>query len=74
MESEHVYFGNRMFTAKDLIGMYAKTIECLVLLVIFYLIMLLPVSVLGLVVGVLMTSNDNSMNKENSYGKERKQI
>ena len=36
-----------MFTAKDLIGMYAKTIECLVLLVIFYLIMLLPVSVLG---------------------------
>ena len=30
--------------------------------------------VLGLVVGVLMTSNDNSMNKENSYGKERKQI
>ena len=36
-----------MFTAKDLIGMYAKTIECLVLLVIFYLIMLLPVSVAG---------------------------
>lgn len=36
-----------MFTAKDLIGMYAKTIECLTLLVIFYLIMLLPVSVLG---------------------------
>ena len=30
--------------------------------------------VLGLVVGVLTTSNDNSMNKENSYGKERKQI
>ena len=26
-----------MFTAKDLIGMYAKTIECLTLLVIFYL-------------------------------------
>ncbi len=36
-----------MFTAKDLIGMYAKTIECLTLLVAFYLIMLLPVSLLG---------------------------
>ena len=36
-----------MFTAKDLIGMYAKTIECLFRLVVFYLIMLLPVSVLG---------------------------
>ncbi len=36
-----------MFTAKDLIGMYAKTIECLTLLVIFYLVMLLPVSLLG---------------------------
>ena len=36
-----------MFTAKDLIGMYAKTIECLTLLVIFYLVMLLPVSILG---------------------------
>ena len=36
-----------MFTAKDLIGMHAKTIECLALLVIFYLIMLLPVSILG---------------------------
>lgn len=39
-----------MFTAKDLIGMYAKTIECLTLLVIFYLIMLLPVSILGSIV------------------------
>ena len=39
-----------MFTAKDLIGMYAKTIECLTLLVIFYLIMLLPVSLVGRVV------------------------
>lgn len=39
-----------MFTAKDLIGMYAKTIECLTLLVVFYLIMLLPVSVLGSVI------------------------
>ena len=36
-----------MFTAKDLIGMYAKTIECLSMLVVFYLIMLLPVSILG---------------------------
>lgn len=36
-----------MFTAKDLIGMYARTLECLTLLVIFYLIMLLPVSMLG---------------------------
>lgn len=36
-----------MFTAKDLIGMYAKTMECLTLLVIFYLIMLLPVSIIG---------------------------
>ncbi len=33
-----------MFTAKDLIGMYSKTIECLFLLVAFYLIILLPVS------------------------------
>lgn len=36
-----------MFTAKDLIGLYYKTAECLVLLVVFYLIILLPVSVLG---------------------------
>lgn len=36
-----------MFTAKDLIGMYAKTIECLTMLVVFYLLMLLPVSLLG---------------------------
>ena len=36
-----------MFTAKDLIGLYYKTAECLTLLVIFYLIILLPVSVLG---------------------------
>lgn len=39
-----------MFTAKDLIGLYYKTTECLVLLVIFYIIMLLPVSILGYVV------------------------
>ncbi|MBQ7565018.1 MAG: amino acid ABC transporter permease [Lachnospiraceae bacterium] len=36
-----------MFTAKDLIGLYYKTTECLTLLVIFYLFMLLPVSILG---------------------------
>lgn len=36
-----------MFTAKDLIGMYARTLECLTLLVLFYLLMLLPVSILG---------------------------
>lgn len=36
-----------MFTAKDLIGLYYKTTECLVLLVIFYLIILIPVSFLG---------------------------
>ena len=34
-----------MFTAKDLIGMYSKTIECLFL--VFYLIILLPVSIVG---------------------------
>ncbi len=36
-----------MFTAKDLIGLYYKTTECLFLLVSFYLIILLPISVLG---------------------------
>lgn len=36
-----------MFTAKDLIGLYYKTSECLTLLVIFYLIILLPVSIVG---------------------------
>lgn len=36
-----------MFTAKDLIGLYYKTTESLFLLVIFYLIILLPISVLG---------------------------
>ena len=35
-----------MFTAKDLIGLY-YTAESLVLLVVFYLIILLPVSILG---------------------------
>lgn len=36
-----------MFTAKDLIGLYYKTTESLVMLVVFYLIILLPVSILG---------------------------
>ena len=36
-----------MFTAKDLIGIYYKTVESLALLVFFYLIILLPVSILG---------------------------
>ena len=36
-----------MFTAKDLIGLYYKTTESLVLLVVFYLLILLPVSVCG---------------------------
>lgn len=36
-----------MFTAKDLIGLYYKTTESLFLLVVFYLLILLPVSVVG---------------------------
>lgn len=36
-----------MFTAKDLIGLYYKTTESLFLLVVFYLLILLPVSVAG---------------------------
>ena len=36
-----------MFTAKDQIGLYYKTAECLALLVLFYLVILLPVSFLG---------------------------
>lgn len=36
-----------MFTAKDLIGLYYNTTESLFLLVVFYMIMLLPVSLLG---------------------------
>lgn len=39
-----------MFTAKDLIGLYYKTTESLTLLVVFYLLILLPVSILGAVV------------------------
>ena len=36
-----------MFVSKDLIGLYYDTIESLALLVFFYLIILLPVSILG---------------------------
>ena len=36
-----------MFTAKDLIGLYSKTTESLFLLVVFYLMILLPISILG---------------------------
>lgn len=36
-----------MFTAKDLIGLYYDTTEALFMLVMFYIVMLLPVSVLG---------------------------
>ena len=39
-----------MFTAKDLIGLYYKTTDALFLLVVFYLIILLPVSILGSIV------------------------
>lgn len=39
-----------MFTAKDLIGLYSKTIECLAMLVFFYLLILLPVSIIGSIV------------------------
>ena len=39
-----------MFTAKDLIGLHYNTTEALFLLVVFYLIILLPVSILGSVV------------------------
>ena len=39
-----------MFTAKDLIGLYYKTTEALFLLVVFYLIILLPVYILGSIV------------------------
>ena len=36
-----------MFTAKDLIGLYYNTVESLFLLVVFYLLILLPVSLIG---------------------------
>ena len=39
-----------MFVAKDLIGLYYDTTECLVMLVVFYLIIVLPVSIIGTIV------------------------
>ncbi|MCR4618616.1 MAG: amino acid ABC transporter permease [Lachnospiraceae bacterium] len=36
-----------MFTAKDLIGLYYNTTEALFLLVVFYVVMILPVSIVG---------------------------
>ena len=36
-----------LFTANDLIGLYFKTTDCLFLLVVFYLMILLPISILG---------------------------
>ena len=39
-----------MFTAKDLIGLYYNTTECLFLLVLFYMLMLLPVSIIGSII------------------------
>lgn len=42
-----VALGDLMYVAKDLIGMYYKTDEALFMLVVFYLVILLPVSVLS---------------------------
>ena len=39
-----------MFMAKDLMGMYNDTTEALCLLVGFYLIILLPISIVGTIV------------------------
>lgn len=39
-----------MFTAKDLIGLYYNTTESLFLLVLFYMLMLLPVSIIGSII------------------------
>ena len=36
-----------MFTAKDLIGLYYKTTESIFLLMVFYLLILLPISIAG---------------------------
>lgn len=35
-----------MFTAKDLMGLYYNTAECLVLLIVFYLLILIPINLL----------------------------
>lgn len=39
-----------MFVTKDLMGLYYRTTECLVMLVLFYLAILLPVSIAGSVI------------------------
>lgn len=39
-----------MFVTKDLMGLYYRTTECLLMLVLFYLAILLPVSIVGSVV------------------------
>ena len=39
-----------MFVTKDLMGLYYKTAECLTMLVLFYLLILVPVSVAGSVI------------------------
>lgn len=54
-----------MFTAKDLIGLYYNTTECLTLLVVFYIIMLLPVSIIG---GMLEKKLRSKMYRECDYG------
>ena len=47
LKETSVFSAISLFTAKDLIGIYYKTVESLALLVFFYLIILLPVSILG---------------------------
>lgn len=39
-----------MFVTKDLMGLYYRTTECLLMLVLFYLAILLPVSIVGSVI------------------------
>lgn len=39
-----------MFVTKDLMGLYYRTTECLLMLILFYLAILLPVSIVGSVV------------------------
>ena len=39
-----------MFVTKNLMGLYYRTTECLLMLVFFYLAILLPVSIVGSVI------------------------
>ena len=39
-----------MFVTKDVIGMYYKTNEALILVVLFYLIILLPISIVSRII------------------------